>query len=71
MYKDILRAIVGIEIFPVLSLVIFLLVFLVMLAWVLGMDRRRLAEYAHLPLHDGEDGRAERRAAGDASGRRA
>jgi cytochrome c oxidase cbb3-type subunit 4 len=54
MYKDILRAIVGIEIFPVLSLLIFLLVFLVMLAWVMGMDRRTLADHARLPLHDDE-----------------
>jgi len=52
MYKDILRAIVGIEIFPVLSLVIFLSVFLVMLVWVLRMDRRTLARHADLPLHD-------------------
>ena len=55
MYKDILRAIVGIEIFPVLSFVIFLLVFLVMLGWVLRMDRRTLAHHARLPLHDDGD----------------
>ena len=35
MYKEVLRTIVGIEIFPVLSLVIFLTVFMVMLVWVL------------------------------------
>ena len=52
MYKDILRAIVGIEIFPVLSLVIFLTVFLVMLVWVLRMDRGTLARHADLPLQD-------------------
>ena len=52
MYKDILRAIVGIEIFPVLSLVIFLSVFLIMLVWVLRMDRGTLARHAELPLQD-------------------
>ena len=52
MYKDILRAIVGIEIFPVLSLVIFLAVFLVMLVWVLRMDRGTLARHASLPLQE-------------------
>jgi hypothetical protein len=52
MYKEVLRTITGIEIFPVLSLVIFLAVFLIMLAWVLGIDRDRLAAYARLPLDD-------------------
>ncbi len=54
MYKEVLRTIVGIEVFPVLSLVIFLAVFLVMLVWVLRLDRTRLATYANLPL-DGND----------------
>ena len=52
MYKEVLRTIVGIEVFPVLSLVIFLTVFMVMLVWVLRMDRDRLATYASLPLGD-------------------
>ena len=52
MYKEVLRTIVGIEIFPVLSLVIFLTVFMVMLVWVFRMDRERLAIYASLPLGD-------------------
>jgi len=52
MYKEVLRTIVGIEIFPVLSLVIFLTVFMVMLVWVLRMDRVRLETYASLPLGD-------------------
>ena len=56
MYKDVLRAIVGIEIFPVLSLVIFLAVFVVMLVWVLRLDRDRLAACASLPLDDGGAG---------------
>ena len=52
MYKEVLRTIVGIEIFPVLSLVIFLAVFVVMLVWVIRLDRHRLATYATLPLDD-------------------
>ena len=52
MYKEVLRSIVGIEVFPVLSLVIFLAVFLVMLVWVLRLDRARLAAYASLPLDE-------------------
>lgn len=52
MYKEVLRAIVGIEVFPVLSLLIFLTVFVVMLVWVFRMDRTALAAYASLPLQD-------------------
>ena len=54
MYKEVLRAIVGIEVFPVLSLLIFLAVFVVMLVWVFRMDRTALATYASLPLQDAE-----------------
>lgn len=52
MYKEVLRTIVGIEVFPVLSLLIFTTVFVVMLVWVLRLDRGRLAQYAQLPLDD-------------------
>ena len=52
MYKEVLRTIVGIEVFPILSLLIFLTVFVVMLAWVLRLDRSRLTQYASLPLDD-------------------
>ena len=52
MYKEVLRTIVGIEVFPVLSLLIFVTVFTVMLVWVLRLDRGRLAQYASLPLDD-------------------
>ena len=52
MYKEVLRAIVGIEIFPVFSLLVFLAVFVVMLVRVLRMDRARLAACASIPLDD-------------------
>lgn len=52
MYKDVLRTIAGIEIFPMLSLVVFLAVFVVMLVWVIRLDRRRLEQNAHLPLDE-------------------
>lgn len=52
MYKEVLRTIAGIEVFPVLSLLIFVTVFVVMLAWVLRLDRSRLSQYASLPLDD-------------------
>lgn len=55
MYKEVLRTIVGIEVFPILSLLIFVTVFTVMLVWVLRLDRGRLAQYANLPLDDERD----------------
>ena len=41
MYMDILRAIAGIEIFPVVSLLLFVTVFTVVLVWTLRLDRAR------------------------------
>ena len=70
MYKEVLRTIAGIEIFPVLSLVIFLTVFVVMLVWVLRLDRDRLAAYASLPLDDAGGGRASRPHANPSRGAR-
>lgn len=52
MYKEVLRTIVGIEVYPILSLLIFVGVFVVMLVLVGRMDRTRLATHARLPLED-------------------
>ena len=52
MYKDVLRTIAGIEVFPMLSLVVFVTVFVVMLLWVTRLDRRRLETLAGLPLDE-------------------
>ena len=50
MHIDTLRAIAGIEIFPVVSLLLFVTVFTVVLVWTLRLDRARVAAAAHLPL---------------------
>ena len=50
MHIETLRAIDGIGIFPVISLVLFVSVFAVMLVRAARLDGRRLAEYAALPL---------------------
>ena len=52
MYGDILRRIAGIEVFPVVSLVIFVAVFAGVLIWAARADRRRLDVLAALPLSD-------------------
>jgi hypothetical protein len=50
MYKETLRAIAGIEIFPVISLLLFVAVFTVVLVWAIRLDRSRVEAAASLPL---------------------
>ena len=53
MYKEILRNIDNIAIWPVLSFVIFFLFFLLMLWWIFSADKSYLDEMEDKPLHDG------------------
>jgi cytochrome c oxidase cbb3-type subunit 4 len=50
MYMEILRSIVGIEAFPVISLILFVVFFSTMLIRVLRLDRARVSQMAALPL---------------------
>ena len=52
MYKEILRTIAGIEVYPVISLLLFVVVFTGMLVWVTRLDRARLSAFASLPLDE-------------------
>lgn len=52
MYKELLRAIPGIGIFPVISLCVFLAVFGLSVAYALRLDRSRISRMSHLPLED-------------------
>ena len=56
MYKEVLRSIEGIEIFPIVSLLIFFTLFVGLCAWSVLADGDRLQRYAHLPLDEGETG---------------
>ena len=53
MYKDILRSIGGIDVFPVFSLIVFVVVFAAAIVYALRIDRRHLAHLASLPLDGG------------------
>jgi hypothetical protein len=55
MYKETLRAIAGIGLFPAVSLVLFVVVFALVLIQVLRMDRTETEQIAGLPL-DRPDG---------------
>ena len=52
MYKDILLGIAGIDVFPVVSLVLFVTVFSIVIFRVARMDRARVDRLAALPLDD-------------------
>jgi hypothetical protein len=54
MYTDILRRIAGIEVFPVISLLLFVAVFTIVLVGTVRMDAGRIARLAGLPLDETE-----------------
>jgi cbb3-type cytochrome oxidase subunit 3 len=53
MYKNILQSIDNIEIWPVISFVIFFLFFLCLLWWVFTADKKLIRDIESLPLEDG------------------
>lgn len=57
MYVEVLRSIEGIEIFPVISLVLFVTVFVAMLVWALRLRPERLRDMAAMPLDGAGVGR--------------
>jgi hypothetical protein len=52
MYKDILGSVAGIEVFPVISLVLFVVVFGLVLIRTIRADATELDRHAHIPLDD-------------------
>lgn len=50
MYKDVLRSMNDVGLFPVISFVLFFLFFLVMLFWVLLYKKENIEEYENLPF---------------------
>jgi hypothetical protein len=50
MHKEVLRAIVGIDVFPVISLVLFVIVFAVAAVHALRLDRQLVDELSSLPF---------------------
>jgi cytochrome c oxidase cbb3-type subunit 4 len=54
MYKEVLRSIEGIGMYPLISLVVFMLFFITVFLRVLVVRKAEAAHMAALPLHDGE-----------------
>jgi cytochrome c oxidase cbb3-type subunit 3 len=45
-----LKSIAGVEIFPLIGLIIFVLFFSAVAIWVISADKKRMQENSHLPL---------------------
>jgi len=52
MYKEILQSIEGIEIYPLISLFIFLALFTGITIWILKLDKKYVKKMEALPLDD-------------------
>ena len=59
MYTEVLRSIEGIEVFPVVSLLVFVTFFGVMLLWTSRLKAGALHEYAAMPLDNDQAPRTE------------
>ncbi len=54
MYKNVLETMHDVHIYPIISLILFLVVFTAMLVWALRKDKGYLDEMAAKPLEDSE-----------------
>jgi len=52
MFKEYLKGIDGISFYPILSLVVFFLVFIGVSWWIIKSDKHRLYEISEIPLKD-------------------
>ncbi len=50
MIRNYLQSIEGVEIYPLFTLIVFVLFFIVMLVWMLRIDKNYIKEMEHLPL---------------------
>ncbi|HEX4946522.1 MAG TPA: CcoQ/FixQ family Cbb3-type cytochrome c oxidase assembly chaperone [Blastocatellia bacterium] len=57
MYKNVLQTIEGIGIFPIISMLIFLAVFLAAIIWFFKADKEHLQHMAELPLESNNKGK--------------
>lgn len=57
MYKNVLQTIEGVGIFPMISMLIFLSVFLAAIIWFFKADKKHLQRMAELPLESTNHGK--------------
>jgi hypothetical protein len=56
MYKELLRSITGVQVFPIVSLCLFVSVFVFAIIRAYQLDARRVSELANLPFEGEGDG---------------
>ncbi len=56
MYKNVLQNITNIEMWPLISFVIFFVFFLGLLVWVFTVDKKYISEMSSMPLKNDTDG---------------
>jgi len=54
MYKEVLRSITGVEIWPIISLAIFFGFFIGLLVWVWFVDKKYIDDMSSLPMDNDE-----------------
>ncbi len=52
MFKNVLESIAGVEIYPVISLLLFFTLFGVVIVWFFRADKQRLQRISHIPLDE-------------------
>lgn len=55
MIRDVLQSIEGISLYPVISLIIFVLFFLVLIIWMVKVDKNYINKMKNLPLDQEEE----------------
>ncbi|MCG8372219.1 MAG: cbb3-type cytochrome c oxidase subunit 3 [Balneolales bacterium] len=54
MYKEVLRSMEGVEVFPSISLILFFVFFIVLVGYMIRTGKRHWEHAAHLPLETDE-----------------
>ena len=55
MYKEILQSIEGVSVYPIISLIVFVLFFAVILVWMLKVDKKYIKKMESLPFENEEE----------------
>ena len=55
MEKNVMEAIEGVQVYPIISLIVFVLFFICIIVWVVKADKEHLKRMAGLPLADNHE----------------
>jgi Ca2+/Na+ antiporter len=55
MYKEILQSIEGVSVYPIISLIVFVLFFALIIIWLLKVDKNYIKKMENLPFENEEE----------------